>query len=86
MEVGCNTYSLRELARHEAFAELRGLDFAAAELWVGHANYLSIGVYMPFHFYRETDVTVRMANGAIQQGTASFSGFLTLLQIKAYLP
>ena len=44
MEVGCNTYSLRELARHEAFAELRGLEFAAAELWVGHANYLSIGI------------------------------------------
>jgi sugar phosphate isomerase/epimerase len=44
MEVGCNTYSLRELARHEAFAELRGLDYAAAELWVGHANYLSIGI------------------------------------------
>ena len=44
MEVGCNTYSLRELARHEAFAELRGLDFTAAELWVGHANYLSIGI------------------------------------------
>ena len=25
-------------------------------------------------------------NGTIQQGTANFSRFLTLLQIKAYLP
>jgi sugar phosphate isomerase/epimerase len=44
MDVGCNTYSLRGLARSEAFAQLRALEFTAAELWAGHANYLSIGV------------------------------------------
>jgi sugar phosphate isomerase/epimerase len=44
MEVGCNTYSLRGVVRSEALAQLRALDFTAAELWVGHANYLSIGV------------------------------------------
>jgi len=44
MEVGCNTYSLRHLVRSEALIELRALDFTAAELWVGHANYLSIGI------------------------------------------
>jgi len=44
MEVGCNTYSLRDLVRSDAFARLRALDFTAAELWVGHANYLSIGI------------------------------------------
>src|SRR4029453_5585329 len=44
MEVGCNTYSLRGVVRSEALAQLRALAFTAAELWVGHANYLSIGV------------------------------------------
>ena len=44
MDVGCNTYSLRDLGRPEALAELRALGFTAAELWVGHANYLSIGI------------------------------------------
>src|SRR4029450_6234105 len=44
MEVGCNTYSLRGVVRSEALAQLRALDFTAAELWAGHANYLSIGV------------------------------------------
>ena len=44
MEVGCNTYSLRDLSRSEALAQLRALGFTAAELWVGHANYLSIGI------------------------------------------
>src|SRR4029453_17274532 len=44
MEVGCNTYSLRGVVRSEALAQLRALDFPAAELWAGHANYLSIGV------------------------------------------
>src|SRR4029453_6044188 len=44
MEVGCNTYSLRGGVRSEALAQLRALDFTAAELWVGHANYLIIGV------------------------------------------
>jgi len=44
MEVGCNTYSLRDLPRSDALAQLRALGFTAAELWVGHANYLSIGI------------------------------------------
>jgi len=44
MEVGCNTYSLRGFPRPEAFALLRALDFTLAELWTGHANYLSIGI------------------------------------------
>lgn len=44
MDVGCNTYSLRSLARLEALARLRALDFTAAELWAGHASYLSLGV------------------------------------------
>src|SRR5215831_4125920 len=44
MDVGCNTYSLRDLERSEALARLRALDFTAAELWVGHASYLSIGI------------------------------------------
>jgi inosose dehydratase len=44
MEVGCNTYSLRGVVRAEALAQLRALDYTAAELWAGHANYLSIGV------------------------------------------
>jgi inosose dehydratase len=44
MEVGCNTYSLRGLPRRDALALLRALDFSAAELWSGHANYLSIGI------------------------------------------
>src|SRR4030095_8168980 len=44
MDVGCNTYSLRGLARSEAFAQLHALEFTAAELWAGHANYLSIGL------------------------------------------
>ena len=44
MEVGCNTYSLRGFPRPEAFALLRALDFTHAELWTGHANYLSIGI------------------------------------------
>jgi sugar phosphate isomerase/epimerase len=44
MEVGCNTYSLRGLARADAFAQLRALGFTAAELWTGHAAYLSIGI------------------------------------------
>ena len=44
MDVGCNTYSLRSLPRSEALAQLRALDFTAAELWAGHANYLSIGI------------------------------------------
>jgi len=44
MEVGCNTYSLRSLPRCDAFAQLHELGFTAAELWAGHANYLSIGI------------------------------------------
>ena len=44
MDVGCNTYSLRGLPRCEAFAQLHELGYAAAELWAGHANYLSIGI------------------------------------------
>src|SRR5262249_19832366 len=44
MDVGCNTYSLRSLPRGEAFAQLHELGYTAAELWAGHANYLSIGI------------------------------------------
>jgi sugar phosphate isomerase/epimerase len=44
MDVGCNTYSVRRLSYAEAFALLRQLDFTAAELWAGHANYLSLGI------------------------------------------
>jgi sugar phosphate isomerase/epimerase len=44
MVVGCNTFSLRGLPRSEAFAQLRALEFTAAELWAGHANYQSIGI------------------------------------------
>jgi sugar phosphate isomerase/epimerase len=44
MEVGCNTYSLRGLARLDALSLLRNLDFTAAELWAGHANYASVGL------------------------------------------
>lgn len=44
MDVGCNTYSVRTLARAEAFALLHQLEFTAAELWAGHANFLSIGL------------------------------------------
>jgi hypothetical protein len=34
----------------------------------------------------DTDVTVTMASGSTTTGSASFSGFLTLLRLKAYLP
>ena len=44
MEVGCNTYSVRGLPRCDAFALLHQIGFTAAELWAGHANYLSIGI------------------------------------------
>ena len=44
MAVGCNTYSVRGLPRCEAFAQLHELGFTVAELWAGHANYLSIGI------------------------------------------
>jgi hypothetical protein len=49
-------------------------------------RHLSIGAYMPVHFYQGTDVTVRMANGTTLEGTADFTGFLTLVQLKAYWP
>ena len=52
---------------------------SSCDLPSGTRRDLSIGVHMPFHFYRETDITVRMANGAIQQGSANFSSFLTLI-------
>lgn len=44
MDVVCNTYSVRALARLDAFAFLRRLDVRAVELWAGHASYLSIGL------------------------------------------
>jgi sugar phosphate isomerase/epimerase len=37
MEVGCNTYSLRDLDRREAFARLGSLGLRTIELWAGHA-------------------------------------------------
>jgi len=53
--------------------------------------YFSVDVGMNFYLDRQfagdTKVDPTCAStGAIQQGTANFSGFLTLLQIKAYLP
>src|SRR5262249_45417562 len=47
MVVGCNTYSLRGLPRCDAFAQLHELGYSAAELWAGHANYLSIRIPAP---------------------------------------
>ena len=56
---------------------------AGVEYFLNH--HLSIGVYMPFQLYQTSDTTVRFANGTVRKGTADFSGFLTLLQLKAYL-
>ena len=44
METGCNTYTVRGLARPEAFALLHRTGFRTVELWAGHANYLSLGL------------------------------------------
>lgn len=44
MEVAVNTYSVRGLARAEALAMLRELDFHTVELWAGHASYLTVGL------------------------------------------
>jgi opacity protein-like surface antigen len=56
---------------------------AGVEYFLNH--HLSVGVYMPFQLYQTSDTTVRFANGTVRKGTADFSGFLTLLQLKAYL-
>jgi hypothetical protein len=56
---------------------------AGVEYFLNH--HLSVGIYTPFHFYQRADTTVRYPNGTTVTGTADFTGFLTLLQIKAYL-
>jgi len=56
---------------------------AGIEYFLNH--HLSIGLYTPFHFYQTADTTVRFPSGKTLTGTANFSGFLTLLQLKAYL-
>jgi opacity protein-like surface antigen len=54
-----------------------------AEYFLNH--HLSIGVYLPFQGFQTSDTTVRFADGSTRKGSADFSGFLTLLQLKAYL-
>lgn len=56
---------------------------AGVEYFLNH--HLSVGIYTPFHFYQRADTTVRYPNGTTVTGKADFTGFLTLLQIKAYL-
>ena len=56
---------------------------AGVEYFLNH--HLSVGLYMPFQLYQTSDTTVRFANGTVRKGSADFSGFLTLLQLKAYL-
>jgi opacity protein-like surface antigen len=56
---------------------------AGLEYFLNH--HVSVGVYMPFQLYQTSDTTIRFANGTVRKGTADFSGFLTLLQLKAYL-
>jgi opacity protein-like surface antigen len=56
---------------------------AGVEYFLNH--HLSVGLYTPFHFYQGADTTVRFANGKTLTGKADFTGFLTLLQLKAYL-
>ncbi len=56
---------------------------AGVEYFLNH--HLSIGLYLPFHFYRSTDTTVRYPSGKTLTGKADFTGFLPLLQLKAYL-
>jgi opacity protein-like surface antigen len=56
---------------------------AGVEYFLNH--HLSVGLYMPFHFYQGSDTTVRYPNGKTVAGKADFTGFLTLLQLKAYL-
>jgi hypothetical protein len=56
---------------------------AGVEYFLNH--HLSVGLYTPFHLYQGTDTTVRYASGKTLTGMGDFSGFLTLLQLKAYL-
>ena len=56
---------------------------AGVEYFLNH--HLSIGLYLPFHIYQRANTTVRYANGKTLTGKADFSGFLPLLQLKAYL-
>ena len=56
---------------------------AGVEYFLNH--HLSVGLYLPFHFYQSADTTVRYANGKTVTGTVDFTGFVPLLQLKAYL-
>ena len=49
-------------------------------------RHFSVGAYVPFHFYPDTDVKLVQPNGATTHGTANFSGVIPMLQLKAYLP
>jgi len=49
-------------------------------------RHFSVGAFLPFHFYPDTDVTVRYPDGTTATGSANFSGFIANLQLKAYLP
>jgi opacity protein-like surface antigen len=57
---------------------------AGVEYFLNH--HLSVGLYLPIHMYQQATTTVRYpTSGKTLTGKADFSGFLPLLQIKAYL-
>jgi hypothetical protein len=49
-------------------------------------RHLSAGLSMPFHIYPNADTVVRREGQPPRTGNVNLSGFLVLLQLKAYLP
>jgi opacity protein-like surface antigen len=57
---------------------------AGVEYFLNH--HLSVGLLFPFHIYPDVDTHVREAGSAPAAGSVNFSGFLGVLQLKAYVP
>jgi opacity protein-like surface antigen len=49
-------------------------------------RHLSVGLLFPFHIYPDVDTHVREVGSAPTDGSVNLSGFLAVLQLKAYLP
>lgn len=57
---------------------------AGVEYFLNH--HLSVGLLFPFHIYPDVETHVREEGHAPADGSVNLSGFLAVLQLKAYLP
>jgi opacity protein-like surface antigen len=57
---------------------------AGVEYFLNH--HLSVGLLFPFHIYPDVDTRIREVGSAPADGSVNLSGFLAVLQLKAYVP